>query len=64
MNDAEVEAIRQVMFRLADVLETEEDVQGLRIASAELSSATGEFAARRMNASIQQALAGRSLESL
>ncbi|MFP8779825.1 Fe-S protein assembly chaperone HscA [Hydrogenophaga sp. RWCD_12] len=64
MNDAEVEAIRQVMFKLADVLETEEDVQGLRIASAELSSATGEFAARRMNASIQQALAGRSLESL
>ena len=64
LKDAEVEAIRAVMFKLADVLETEEDVQGLRIASAELSSATGEFAARRMNASIQQALAGRSLESL
>ncbi|MGM9428513.1 Fe-S protein assembly chaperone HscA [Hydrogenophaga sp. MI9] len=64
MNDDEVAAIRAVMFQLADVLETEEDVQGLRIASAELSSATGEFAARRMNASIQQALAGRSLESL
>ncbi|WP_066260153.1 Fe-S protein assembly chaperone HscA [Hydrogenophaga flava] len=64
LNDDEVAAIRQVMFKLADVLETEEDVQGLRVASAELSSATGEFAARRMNASIQQALAGRSLESL
>jgi molecular chaperone HscA len=64
LNAEETEAIRQVMFQLADVLETEEDVQGLRIASAELSSATGEFAARRMNASIQQALAGRSLESL
>ena len=64
LNAAELENIRQVMFKLAEVLETEEDVQGLRIASAELSSATGEFAARRMNASIQQALAGRSLESL
>jgi molecular chaperone HscA len=64
LNAAELENIRQVMFKLAEVLETEEDVQGLRIVSAELSSATGEFAARRMNASIQQALAGRSLESL
>jgi molecular chaperone HscA len=64
LNATELENIRQVMFKLAEVLETEEDVQGLRIASAELSSATGEFAARRMNASIQQALAGRSLESL
>jgi molecular chaperone HscA len=60
----ETAAVRLVMFKLADVLETEEDVQGLRIASAELSSATGEFAARRMNASIQQALAGRTVESL
>ncbi|WP_422846072.1 Fe-S protein assembly chaperone HscA [Acidovorax sp. M2(2025)] len=60
----EAQAIRDVMFRLADVLETNEDTQELRIQSAHLSSATGEFAARRMNASIQQALAGRSLESL
>lgn len=60
----EAQAIRDVMFRLADVLETNEDTQELRVQSAHLSSATGEFAARRMNASIQQALAGRSLESL
>jgi molecular chaperone HscA len=64
LNEAETAAVRAVMFKLAEVLETEEDVQGLRVASAELSSATGEFAARRMNASIQQALAGRTVESL
>lgn len=60
----ELAAIRQVMFRLAEVLETEDDAQALRVQAAELSSATGEFAARRMNASIQHALAGRTLESL
>ena len=64
LNTDEMAAIRAVMFKLAEVLETEEDAQALRIASAELSSATGEFAARRMNASIQQALAGRTVESL
>ncbi|MBL8386684.1 MAG: Fe-S protein assembly chaperone HscA [Hydrogenophaga sp.] len=64
LNEAETAAIRAVMFRLAELLETEEDAQALRIGSAELSSATGEFAARRMNASIQQALAGRTVESL
>lgn len=64
LNADETAAIRAVMFKLAEVLETEEDAQALRIASAELSSATGEFAARRMNASIQQALAGRTVESL
>ncbi len=63
LNEAETQAIRQVMFQLAELLETEEDTQALRIGSAELSAATGEFAARRMNASIQQALAGRTLES-
>jgi molecular chaperone HscA len=64
LSDDERQAIRQVMFRMAELLETEEDAQALRIQSAELSSATGEFAARRMNASIQQALAGRAIESL
>jgi len=64
LNADETAAVRAVMFKLAEVLETEEDVQALRIQSAELSSATGEFAARRMNASIQQALAGRTVESL
>jgi molecular chaperone HscA len=64
LSDDERQAIRQAMFRMAELLETEEDAQALRIQSAELSSATGEFAARRMNASIQQALAGRAIESL
>jgi molecular chaperone HscA len=46
------------------MLETEAPVEALRAAMAILSSATGEFAARRMNASIRQALAGQSLDSL
>jgi molecular chaperone HscA len=60
----ELHAIRHEAFRLADLLETEADAQALRIQSAQLSSATDGFAAKRMNASIQQALAGRALESL
>jgi molecular chaperone HscA len=64
LHEAESAAVRAVMFRLAEALETEADVQALRAASAELSSVTGEFAARRMNASIRQALAGRTVESL
>lgn len=64
LSPSELQAIRDVMFRLAELLETGADAQALRIQSAKLSSATDDFAARRMNASIRQALAGRSLESL
>jgi molecular chaperone HscA len=60
----DVQAIRQAMYRLADALETEAPLAELRRASAALSAATDEFAARRMNASISQALAGQSMDSL
>jgi len=60
----EVDAIRKVMYRVADALETQAPVQELNSVSGALSAATAEFAARRMNASIRQALAGRVLDSL
>jgi len=64
LSPAELAAIRQAMFNIADLLETEAPIDALSTASAALSAATGEFAARRMNASIRQALAGRELDSL
>ena len=64
LSPLELAAIRQAMFRVADLLETEAPAETLQVAAASLSSATGEFAARRMNASIRQALAGRALDSL
>jgi molecular chaperone HscA len=60
----DVHAIHLAMYRLADMLETEAPLADLRRASAALSSATDEFAARRMNTSISQALAGQSMDSL
>jgi len=60
----EVQVIHLAMYRLADMLETEAPLADLRRATAALSSATDEFAARRMNASISQALAGQSMDSL
>ncbi|MDO9199117.1 Fe-S protein assembly chaperone HscA [Rhodoferax sp.] len=60
----ELVAIQQAMFRVADMLETEASVEELRVATAALGSVTDEFAARRMNASIRQALAGRTMDSL
>jgi len=64
LSPAELAAIRQAMFQVGDLLETEGLLEALRAASAALSAATEEFAARRMNASIRQALAGRALDSL
>jgi len=64
LSTAELAAIRQAMFQVGDQLETEGPLQALRTASAALSAATEEFAARRMNASIRLALAGRALDSL
>jgi molecular chaperone HscA len=52
------------MFELADMLETSAPLQALRAATTALSQSTNEFAARRMNASIQQALTGRTMDSL
>jgi molecular chaperone HscA len=64
LSPPELAQVRQAMFKVADALETEAAVDPLRAVAAELSAATGEFAARRMNASIQQALAGRAIDSL
>jgi molecular chaperone HscA len=64
LSPPELAAIQQAMFQVADRLETESPVQALRDATLALSNATAEFAARRMNASIQQALAGRTMDSL
>jgi molecular chaperone HscA len=52
------------MFSVADALETEAPVEQVRAANAVLGAATDSFAAQRMNASISQALAGRSMDSL
>jgi len=60
----ELAAIRQAMFKVGDMLETEAPLPELRSASAALSSATDEFAAQRMNVSIYKALAGRAMDSL
>jgi molecular chaperone HscA len=64
LSAAEQTAVRQAMFHVADALETEQGVDEVRRVSAALSAATTEFAARRMNASIRHALAGKALESL
>jgi molecular chaperone HscA len=64
LSQAELNAVRQAMFEVADCLETDGAVQTVLDATGLLSAATAEFAARRMNASIQQALAGRSMDSL
>jgi molecular chaperone HscA len=60
----EIKAIRQAMFKVGDMLETESPLQELRAATVALGSVTDEFAARRMNASISQALSGRTMDSL
>ena len=64
LSAAEIHAIHHAMYRVGDMLETEAPLADLRRASAALGSATDEFAARRMNASISQALAGQTMDSL
>lgn len=64
LSATELSAIRQAMHRVADMLETEAPVEELRAATNTLGSVTDEFAARRMNASIRQALAGQTMDSL
>jgi len=61
---SEQNAIRQAMFRVGDMLETQATLTDLRAATLALGSATDEFAARRMNASISHALSGRTMDSL
>jgi len=60
----EVTVIRQAMFKVGDMLETEAPLAELRVATAALGAATDQFAARRMNASIKKALAGQTMDSL
>ncbi|MEI7298628.1 Fe-S protein assembly chaperone HscA, partial [Paraburkholderia tropica] len=62
--ETELAAIRQSLFGVAEALEVGAPLDALRAAAETLSHATAEFAARRMNASIRQALAGRTLDSL
>jgi molecular chaperone HscA len=64
LSATEQNQIHQAMFKVGDMLETEAPLQELRAASVALSAVTDEFAARRMNASISQALAGRTMDSL
>ena len=60
----ELKVIHQAMYMVGDMLETEAPVEDLRTRTATLASVTDEFAARRMNASIRKALAGRAMDSL
>jgi molecular chaperone HscA len=64
LSASELSTIRQTMFAVGDMLETDGTVENLRAATAALSSATDEFAALRMNASVRLALAGRTMDSL
>ncbi len=60
----ELAAIRQDAFHVADALGTGAPLDALRDAAGALSRATEAFAARRMDASVRRALAGRALDSL
>jgi len=64
LSPEEISAIEQAMFKVADMLETQAALPALRAATTALSTATDEFAARRMNASISKALAGQTMDSL
>ena len=64
LSPQEAGAIRKAMFRVADMLETDALLDELRTATLALGAATDVFAARRMNASISKALAGRTMDSL
>jgi len=64
LSTSELNAIRQAMYMVADMLETQAPLDELRVRTTELGAATDEFASRRMNASIHKALAGRAMDSL
>ena len=64
LSPTEIAAIQRSMYQLAEQLETEAPTYRVGAAAKLLSDATAEFASRRMNASIQKALLGRTLESL
>ncbi|WP_085314712.1 Fe-S protein assembly chaperone HscA [Derxia lacustris] len=56
--------IRNALHALADALETSTEGKALREATDVCNKATEPFAGKRMNASIQKALAGRSVETI
>jgi molecular chaperone HscA len=62
----ERDAIRAAVFALGELLETgtQESRQLLKQATDRLNRATTEFAARRMDAGVQRALAGHKIEQL
>jgi molecular chaperone HscA len=64
LSQPEVNRIHQAMFKVGDMLETDAPLAALRTAAAALGAVTDEFAARRMNASISQALTGKTMDSL
>ena len=63
LSDTEREAIEARIVALAEA-RAGTDRSAVRMASDALSTATDDFAARRMDASIRSALAGRSIESI
>jgi molecular chaperone HscA len=61
----ERDVVQKAIYALAELLETDEgDTRKIRAATDALNAASGDFAGRRMDASIKRALAGRSLETL
>jgi molecular chaperone HscA len=66
-------AIARLIYALADIIETGNDstdgatdgaVRALKLATAALNAATQDFAARRMDASVQRAFAGQRVDLL
>lgn len=64
LSPSERAEIASHIYALADIIETggEDSVSTLKVACDALNRATQEFAARRMNASVNRALAGHRLE--
>jgi len=63
LSDSERQAIAAALQTLETALEGT-DIQTLKLAQEQLNQLTTEFAARRMNHSIQTALTGRTLAEL
>ena len=64
LNDAERTAVDQAMATLQSTLSLEEDSDVLRRAVDHAAKATDDFAQKRMNASIQKALTGKSVSEI
>ena len=64
LNDAERTAVDQAMATLQSTLSSEEDSDVLRRAVDHAAKATDDFAQKRMNASIQKALTGKSVSEI